>query len=71
MLGTALYAADLTMPGMLHGAVLRSPHPHAEILEIDDSEARALPGVVAVVTARDVPGLNRLRACHQGSARVG
>ena len=59
VLGTALYAADLTMPGMLHGAILRSPHPHAEILDIDDSEARALPGVVTVVTARDVPGLNR------------
>ena len=59
VLGTALYAADLTMPGMLHAAVLRSPHPHAEILHVDDSEARALPGVVAVVTGRDVPGLNR------------
>ena len=59
VLGTALYAADLTMPGMVHGAVLRSPHPHADILQIDDSEARALPGVVAVVTAKDVPGLNR------------
>jgi len=59
VLGTALYAADLTMPGMLHGAVLRSPHPHAEIVHIDDREARALPGVAAVVTARDVPGLNR------------
>ena len=57
--GTALYAADLTMSGMLHGAVLRSPHPHAEIVHIDDREARALPGVAAVVTARDVPGLNR------------
>jgi CO/xanthine dehydrogenase Mo-binding subunit/aerobic-type carbon monoxide dehydrogenase small subunit (CoxS/CutS family) len=57
--GTALYAADLTMPGMIHGAVLRSPHPHADILHIDDSEARMLPGVVTVVTARDVPGLNR------------
>ena len=59
VLGTALYAADLNMPGMLHGAVLRSPHFHAEILHIDDSEARALPGVEIVVTARDVPGLNR------------
>lgn len=59
VLGTALYAADLTMPGMLHGAILRSPHPHAEILHIDASEARALPGVAAVVTAQDVPGLNR------------
>lgn len=59
VLGTALYAADLTLPGMLHGAVLRSPHPHADILDIDDREARALPGVVAVVTGKDVPGLNR------------
>ncbi|MBZ5701791.1 MAG: molybdopterin-dependent oxidoreductase [Acidobacteriia bacterium] len=59
VLGTALYAADLTMPGMLHGAVLRSPHPRADILHIDASEARALPGVAAVITARDVPGLNR------------
>lgn len=57
--GTALYAADLVMPGMLYGAVLRSPYPHAEILDIDASEARALPGVLAVVTFRDVPGVNR------------
>lgn len=59
VLGTALYAADLTMPDMLHAAVLRSPHPHADILGIDDTEARAVPGVMAVVTASDVPGLNR------------
>lgn len=59
VLGRAVYAADLTMPGMLHGAVLRSPHPHADILDIDDSEARALPGVVVVATGKDVPGLNR------------
>ena len=59
VLGRALYAADLTMPGMLHAAVLRSPHPHADIVDIDDREARALPGVVAVVTGKDVPGLNR------------
>lgn len=59
VLGTALYAADLVMPGMLHAAVLRSPHAHADILGIDDSEARALPGVAFVATARDVPGLNR------------
>jgi CO/xanthine dehydrogenase Mo-binding subunit/aerobic-type carbon monoxide dehydrogenase small subunit (CoxS/CutS family) len=59
VLGAALYAADLFMPGVLHGAVLRSPHPHADILHVDDRDARALPGVAAVVTARDVPGLNR------------
>lgn len=59
VLGSALYAADLSMPGMLHGAVLRSPHAHAEIIDIDVSAARALPGVASVVTAGDVPGLNR------------
>lgn len=59
VLGTAMYAADLTMPDMLHGAVLRSPYAHAEVVSIDDSEARALPGVVFVATAKDVPGLNR------------
>ncbi|MDP6453902.1 MAG: molybdopterin-dependent oxidoreductase [SAR202 cluster bacterium] len=59
VIGAALYADDLTMPNMLHAAVLRSPHAHAEIVEIDLDEARALPGVEAVVTAQDVPGLNR------------
>jgi CO/xanthine dehydrogenase Mo-binding subunit/aerobic-type carbon monoxide dehydrogenase small subunit (CoxS/CutS family) len=59
VLGTARYAADLTLPGMLHGAVLRSPHPHADVLAIDDAAARALPGVIVVVTAKDVPGVNR------------
>jgi CO/xanthine dehydrogenase Mo-binding subunit len=57
--GAALYAADLTMPGMILGAFLRSPHPQADVLAIDDSAARALPGVIAVVTAPDVPGVNR------------
>jgi aldehyde oxidoreductase len=59
VLGTALYAADLTMPDMLHAAAVRSPHAHAEILHIDATEAHALPGVLAVVTAADVPGANR------------
>ena len=58
-LGIAKYAADLTMPGMPHASVLRSPHAHADIVNIDTSEARDLPGVVAVVTSEDVPGLNR------------
>ena len=40
-------------PGLLHGAVLRSPYPHARILRLDTSRARALPGVRAVVTAED------------------
>ena len=54
--GAARYAADLKMDGMLHAKILRSPHHHARILSIDTSEARALPGVAAVVTADDIPG---------------
>src|SRR6266487_2812964 len=53
--GRAAYGADFTLPGLLHGAVLRSPHAHARIVSIDTSAAEALPGVKAVVTARDVP----------------
>src|SRR5215211_9052651 len=52
--GRATFAADTTMPGMIWGKVLRSPHPHARIKSIDTSKAEALPGVKAVVTARDI-----------------
>ena len=55
--GRALYGADVKLPGMLHGKVLRSPHAHARILSIDFSAARALPGVRAVVTAQDLPSI--------------
>ena len=53
--GTALYGADLTMPGMVVGRILRSPHAHARIRSIDVSKAAALPGVKAVVTSADFP----------------
>jgi xanthine dehydrogenase molybdenum-binding subunit len=53
--GRAKYGADITLPGMLYGAVLRSPHAHARIRSIDTSKAEALPGVKAVVTSRDFP----------------
>ncbi len=53
--GRAKYGADLQLSGMLHGAVLRSPHAHARILSIDASPARALPGVRAVMTRDDLP----------------
>ncbi len=56
--GRAVYAADLAVEGMLHGRAVRSPHPHAEILGIDTAAALRLDGVVAVLTARDVPGTN-------------
>lgn len=51
--GAAQYVADLHLPGMLHAAVLRSPHPNARILSIDVSAAAAMPGVKAVVTGAD------------------
>jgi len=53
--GEAQYGADFTMPGMLVGRILRSPHAHARILSIDTSKAAALPGVKAVVTSADFP----------------
>src|SRR5579885_1054655 len=53
--GVAQYGADLVMPGMLHGRILRSPHAHARIRSIDTSKAAALPGVKAVVTSADFP----------------
>ena len=55
--GRAQYGADLRLPGMLHGAVLRSPHAHARIRSIDTRAAEAYPGVRAVATAQDLPEL--------------
>ncbi len=51
--GAAQYVADMHLPGMLHAAVLRSPHANAKILSIDTSAARAMPGVKAVITGED------------------
>ena len=61
--GRALYGADMTAPGMLSGAILRSPHAHARIVSIDTSAAEALQGVKAVVTSADfgVPDYEFLR----------
>jgi CO/xanthine dehydrogenase Mo-binding subunit len=53
--GRALYGPDVSLPGLLHGKVLRSPHAHARILSIDTSRAEAFPGVYGVVTAQDLP----------------
>lgn len=55
--GKARYAADLVAPGMLYGKILRSPLAHAKILHIDTSKAKALPGVMGVITGRDFPGI--------------
>jgi CO/xanthine dehydrogenase Mo-binding subunit len=54
--GKARYAGDLVAPGMLYGKLLRSPHAHAKILNIDTSKAAALPGVMGVITGKDFPG---------------
>ncbi len=53
--GAGKYADDFTLPGMLVGKILHSPYPHARIRSIDTSRAKALDGVVAVVTGEDAP----------------
>ena len=56
--GRASYGADFSLPGMIHGAVVRSPHAHARIVSIDTSAAEAAPGVKAVITGADIPETN-------------
>ena len=56
--GKAKFVGDIDVPGMLYGKILRSPYPHARIRAIDATEAEALPGVVAVLTAADIDDLN-------------
>src|SRR5438270_17647 len=53
LMGTAIYTNDVSLPGMLHAAVLRSPYAHARIVSIDTSAAKKLPGVYAVLTGRE------------------
>jgi CO/xanthine dehydrogenase Mo-binding subunit len=55
--GAARYTFDVSVPGMLHAKVLRSPYPHAGILSIDTMGAESLPGIVAVVTGADAARL--------------
>lgn len=54
--GRAIYTFDVSMPHMLYGKILRSPYPHAKILDIDTSKAEKIPGVRAVVTGKDTLG---------------
>jgi CO/xanthine dehydrogenase Mo-binding subunit len=56
--GTAKFVGDIAVPGMLYGKILRSNFPHARIRSIDASQAEALPGVIAVLTAADIGDLN-------------
>ena len=55
VLGRAVFGADIKLPGLVHGAVLRSPYAHARIVKIDLSKAEAAPGVLAVMTGADMP----------------
>src|SRR3972149_2524190 len=52
--GQAVYTDDLKFPGMLYGKLLRSPFPHARILNVDISKAKAIPGVKAVLAGQNV-----------------
>ncbi len=57
--GNFAYSSDISAPGMLWGATLRSPHAHARITALDIAPALASPGVSAVLTLDDVPGAKR------------
>ncbi|HHX86890.1 MAG TPA: molybdopterin-dependent oxidoreductase [Firmicutes bacterium] len=59
--GTTKFTADIIVPGALELATVRSPHPHALIKKIDYSAAEQMPGVVGVMTAKDIKGTNRLK----------
>jgi CO/xanthine dehydrogenase Mo-binding subunit len=62
--GRAQYALDKLVPGLVWGKTLRSPHAHARIKRIDASKARAMPGVLAVITARDIRNVLHGRRTH-------
>lgn len=59
-IGRAEYADDVYLPGMVHGSAVRSEHPRARVLAIHKEEAEALPGVLCVLTAEDVPGAKKI-----------
>jgi len=60
VLGYGEYVDDMEVEGMIYGSAIRTPYPRARVLSIDKSEALALPGVRAVLTADDVPGGNKV-----------
>jgi CO/xanthine dehydrogenase Mo-binding subunit len=62
--GEAKFTADVLLPGMIWGKVLRSPLPHAKIVSIDTREAEQMPGILAVLTAEDLPDLLTGRAVY-------
>ena len=62
--GRARYSGDFDVPGAVVGRCLRSPHPSARIVSIDTRQAKALPGVRAVLTGADVPDVRYGRLCR-------
>ncbi|MBI4492759.1 MAG: xanthine dehydrogenase family protein molybdopterin-binding subunit, partial [Chloroflexi bacterium] len=60
VVGAGRFVDDLSLPGLLHLALARSPHPRARVLGIETKAAEVAPGVVAVVTGRDVASLGSL-----------
>ena len=69
--GRAKYGADIKLTGMLYGAMLRSPHAHANIKSIDTSKAEAVPGVRAIVTSADLPAQgDRVVELGEGAANM-
>ena len=65
--GTAVYTADVILPGMLYGAILRCPHAHAKVKKVDVSKAAKMPGVAAIVTDQ-TPGADIAWFNSRGSA---
>ena len=56
--GQAQYTNDMKIENLTYGKVVYCPYPHARIIEIDVSEAEAYPGVIKVITAKDIPGIH-------------
>ena len=65
--GEARYTGDINLPGMLHARPILSPHAHAKILSIKKSDAEKIPGVVAVLTAQDLPTKNQIMATRNSA----
>ena len=68
--GTADFGADIDLPGLIQGKVLRSPHAHAKINSIDTSAAEALPGVEAVITGTDFPKIEASGSAGTGEVDI-
>src|SRR5688572_33295715 len=68
--GRANYGADFSLPGMLHGVVVRSPHAHARIVSIDTTAAEAVAGVKAVITGHHLPPTTAKLAIGEGALEL-